>query len=340
MMPGPPIAGFADGMVREITGGRREGPLFLALNTTPDRWVSSAWTLWQNSTSNFLAEIHSQLGEGVRGRFQVLPPRDQIHIGFCMMLASSTGMDLDQLVNGWCDRYDALTSGLVPTPVLGPSAQVPCSQLSVQFILCGGVLALPNILTWVAMQCVNSCRPDLRIDLKPVIEVGYREVDVRMARAAFIAKACLQRSDAGITPCGLNDAVIGFLPEWKVKNTKVIFVIQVPNVPASTTSALDSDAMIVHGPALRHLFHVRNSIETITSDLGQSNVATVAFASPSISDVLRSTLSQLFGNVVQGVDSTLKYNVFAASPVVFSNPVQLSVVKNTSLAAESDKLDG
>ena len=340
MMQGPPISATAGAMAHEITGGRRAGPLFPPLNNTPDRWVSAAWTLWQNSKSNFLAEIHSQLGEVVRGRFQVMPPRDQIHIGFCMMLASSTGMDLDQLVNGWCDRYDALTSGLAPTPVLGPSAQVPCSQLSVQFILCGGVLALPNILTWVAMQCVNSCRPDLRIDLKPVIEVGYREVDVRMARDLFKFPACLPRSEVGITPCGLNDVVTGFLPEWKQKNTKVIFVIQVPNVPASTTSAHDSDAMMIHGPALRHLFHVRKSIETITSDLGLSNVATVAFASPTTSQVLRSDLSEFFGNVVEGVDSTLKYNDFAASPVVFTNPVQLSVVKNTSLAAESDKLDG
>jgi hypothetical protein len=213
MMQGPPISATAGAMAHEITGGRRAGPLFPPL--TPDRWVAAAWTLWQNSKSNFLAEIHSQLGEVARDRFQVMPPQDQIQIGFCMMLASSTGMDLDQLVNSWCDRYDALTSGIAPTPVSGPSAQVPCSPLSVQFILCGGVLALPNIMTWVAMQCVNSCRPDLRIDLNPIIEVGYREVDVRMARALFKFQACLTRSEVGITPCGLNDAVTEFLPEWK-----------------------------------------------------------------------------------------------------------------------------
>jgi hypothetical protein len=114
----------------------------------------------------------------------------------------------------------------------------------------------------------------------------------------------------------------------------------VPNVPASTSSALDSDAMMIHGSDLRHLFHIRKSIETITSDLGQSNVATVAFASPHISEVLRSDLSELFGNVVEGVDSTLKYNDFATLPVVFTNPVQLSVVKNTTPGTESDKLDG
>jgi hypothetical protein len=340
MMQGPPLSAFADGMLQEVTGGRREGPLFPDLNNTPDRWVSSAWTLWQNSKSNFLAEIHSQLGEVVRHRFQVLPPRDQLHIGFCLMLAACIGRDLDQLVNGWCDRYDSLTNGIVLSPVMGASAPVACSSLSVQFILCGGVLASSNVLVWVAMQCVTSCRPDLRFDLKPVIEVGYREVDVRMARAAFNAKACLPRSDAGIMPCGLDDAVIGFLPEWKEKNTKVIFVIQVPNVPASTNSVPDSDVGQIHGPALRHLFHFRKSIASVTSDLGLSNVATVAFASPDTSDDLRSALSELFGNAVEGVGSTLKYNDFAASPVVFANPVQLSVVKNTSPAAESNKVDG
>jgi hypothetical protein len=45
MMQGPPISAFADGMAREFTGGRREGLLFPTLNSTPDRWVSSAWTL-------------------------------------------------------------------------------------------------------------------------------------------------------------------------------------------------------------------------------------------------------------------------------------------------------
>jgi hypothetical protein len=75
-------------------------------------------------------------------------------------------------------------------------------------------------LTWVAMQCVGYCRPDLRIDLMPVIEVGYREVDVRVARAVFNAQACLARSDAGVTPGGLNDAITGFLQEWKQKKPR------------------------------------------------------------------------------------------------------------------------
>jgi hypothetical protein len=340
LMQGPPISAHAESVMRDFTGGRREGPLFPALDNTPDKWVLSAWTLWQHSKSNFLAEIHGQMGEVARGRFQILPPKDQLHIGFALMLASMKGIDLDQTVNSWCDRYDALTNGIGLTPTVPAGSPLPCNELSVQFILCGGVLASSNILTWVAMQCVTSCRPDLRIDMRPVIEVGYREVDVRVARGVFIAKACLARSDVGFTPSGLNDAVNGFLPEWKAKNTKVIIVIQVPNVLASTAHPSDVDRTQIHGSALRHLFDLRKGIATISSGLGQSSVATVAFAPPNISDVLRSELAELFGNIVDGVSTTIKYNDFAASPVVFTNPVNLSVVKNTTPVPETDKLDG
>ena len=220
LMQGPPLSSISESMVRQITGRGREGPLSPVVTGTPDKWVHSAWTLWQNNKSHFCAEIHSQLGEVVRGRFQGMPARDQLHIGFGLMLAASTGMDLDQLVNSWCDRYDALSNGIVLTPAPTTAATSSPSQLSVQFILCGGVLASSNVLTWVAMQCVGYCRPDLRIDLMPVIEVGYREVDVRVARAVFNAQACLARSDAGVTPGGLNDAITGFLQEWKQKKPR------------------------------------------------------------------------------------------------------------------------
>ena len=109
-----------------------------------------------------------------------------------------------------------------------------------------------------------------------------------------------------------------------------------PNSQASTNSETDCDARQIHGPALRHLFHLRKSIATITSGLGPSDVSTVAFASPGTSGVLRSELAELCGNVVDGVDSTLKYNDFAGSP----NPVHLSFVKNTSPVAENNKIDG
>jgi hypothetical protein len=340
LMQGPPLSAQSESMARAITGVRRQGPLFPDLPRSPAQWVQSAWTLWHTSKSNFCALIHAQLGDAVRGRFQVMPPQDQLHIGFGVMLAADTSMDLDQLVSGWCDRYDLLNNGIVSTPVPPVGTPTPGAQLSVQFILCGGVLASSNILTWVAMQCMHSCRPDLRIDLKPVIEVGYREVDVRVARGMLSSGFCDARSDAGCTPAVLNDAVIRFLPEWKEKSTKIVFVIQVPNDQNSQSRVSVAGGSPIHSKALRHLFHFRKSIATISDDLGHSNVATVVFASSTTSEVLRSELSELFGRVVEGVSTTLKYNEFAESPVVFTNPTQLSVAKNTTLAPESDKIDG
>ena len=96
------------------------------------------------------------------------------------MAASSSSSDLDHLVNGWCARYDALSNGMYVALVSGVGIPIPCQPLCVQFIRCGGDDASSNILTWVAMQCVDSCRPDLRIELRSVIEAGYREF-VRVA---------------------------------------------------------------------------------------------------------------------------------------------------------------
>jgi hypothetical protein len=337
VMQGALISQSSQSSGNECAGTRRT--LFKADDGVPERWVGAAWTLWQNSKSNFLAEIHNRLGEVVRGRFQMLPPKYQIHMGFGLLFGSSTILDLDQLVNGWCDRYDALCTGAALSSVPMSGVPISTSPLSVQFILCGGVLASSNILTWVAMQCIASCRPDLRLEMRSVIEVGYREIDIRVARGVFVSKACFPRSDASLTPSALNDAVTEFLPLWKELNTKIIFVIQMPKVLTSVNNCSDLDGHLIHGLALRHLFDLRKGIETISNGLGYSNIATVVFAAPEISTLLRSDLSEMFGNVVAGVDSTIKYNDLVPSPVVFSNPVDLTVVKNTRPVPESDKVD-